>query len=456
MAAGTLAGTTLAGSAASRAKDRTGAEPPVGDDAAASEPIVEDDGEDEPFEERFPGLRVLERDPENAEAADRATYAKSITPRSEHYVRNHYPTPEIDADEWTIDLRGLGVDPVELSMDELRAEFETESVAHTMQCSGNGRAFLEPEIDGVSWTIGAVGTTVWTGTPLSAILERYGAETGDGTWLMVAGGDHPEGEDIFARSIPMAKVLEDCVLAYEMNGEPLSPEHGYPVRLVVPGWYGNNCVKWVAELEVLEKMHVGDEWDRYAEWQHESYRLLADGQEAEERERIADFGGDAYDTREQMDAEAAGEIDHAPYVYDQLVQSLIGYPGEDAALCVRPQDGRIEVVGVAWAGDDAVERVDVSIDGGDTWNDAEFFGSNLEPYGWRQFRYLWDADPGEYTLVSRATDEHGRTQPREVARADEGLLTIENDRFPWNRDGYCNNAYLPRGVDVTVEERSAE
>lgn len=410
------------------------------------EPYV--DHADEPFEERYPGLQVLEYDPENAEAAARETYTKPLTPSTEHYVRNHYPTPAINGEEWTIELRGMGIDGCrDLEMAALREEYPTESVTHTMQCSGNGRADFEPEVDGVQWTVGAVGTTVWTGTPLSAVLEAAGAKMEPDSWLVVAGGEHPQDEDVFARSLPMEKVLKDCLLAYEMNGEPLTPDHGYPVRLIVPDWFGNNCVKWVAELEVLEKMHAGEEWADYVEWQHNSYRMLATDQEPAEHNSI-----DEFDTRAQMDAEAAGEVDHAPYLYDQFIKSIIGYPGENATISSRDQDGRIEVVGVAWAGDDRVERVELSVDGGETWADAELVGEDLGPYAWRQFRYCWDAEPGEYALVSRATDEHGRSQPRDVAHADEELVTVENGRFPWNQGGYGNNAYLPHAVDVTVTD----
>jgi DMSO/TMAO reductase YedYZ molybdopterin-dependent catalytic subunit len=391
-------------------------------------------------------------DPENAEAASRSTYTKAIAPPEEHYVRNQYLTPEIDADKWTIELRGLGIDdPVELDAGTLREEYLTESVAHTMQCSGNGRAAFDPEVDGVQWTTGAVGTTVWTGAPLREILEVAGAEIGAGTWLMVAAGEHPDGEDVFARSIPMGKVLEDCILAYEMGGQPLTPDHGFPARLVVPGWFGNNCVKWVAELEVLGKMHGGEAWADYVGWQHESYRMLAPEQEPEEQESIEEF-----DTQAQMDAEAAGEIDYAPYLYDQFVKSIVGYPVQGATIEPRETDNRIKIVGVAWAGDDRVERVEVSVDGGKTWDDAGFFGEDLGPYGWRQFRYCWDPAPGAHTIVSRATDEHGRSQPRDLASAEEARLTIEDDRFPWNQEGYGNNAYLYHAVDVTVADDGCE
>jgi hypothetical protein len=198
-------------------------------------------------------------------------------------------------------------------------------------------------------------------------------------------------------------------------------------------------------------MHGGSAWTDYVGWQHESYRMLAPGQEPEERESIAEF-----DTQAQMDAEATGEIDHAPYLYDQFVKSIVGYPCDGEAVEPREADGRIEIVDVAWAGDDRVERVEISVDGGETWDDADFFGEDLGPYGWRQFRYCWDADPGEHTIASRATDEHDRSQPRDLASADEELLTVEDDRFPWNEEGYGNNAYLYHAVDVTVTDDGCE
>lgn len=445
LSTGVLASGALADTAgASRTTVDGGTASPVEKPAAGI-----DDPDHGPFEERFSGLSVVAWDPVNAEAADRSTYTRAITPPEEHYVRNNYEPPAIEADEWTIDLGGLGVEEGEIGMAELR-EFETESVAHTMQCAGDGRSFFEPEVDGTPWTIGALGTTVWSGVPVSTVLDEYGTDEEEGSWLMVAGGDHPEGEDVFARSIPTEKIREDCVLAYEMDGRPLPPEHGYPVRLIVPGWYGHNSIKWVAEIEVLDRIHGGEEWAQYTEWQHDDYRMFTAGRELGEQEDIDEF---EYDTRRAMDADAAGEIDYPPYIYDQLVQSVIGSPGEGDTVCPRPQDGCIEVLGVAWAGDDRVETVEVSTDGGDTWSEAEFFGPDRGRFAWRQFRYLWDASTGDHTVVSRATDEHGRSQPLEVAHRDEGLQTITDEKVPWNEGGACNSASIPRGVEVTVVER---
>ena len=399
------------------------------------------------LEERYPGLRILSPEPENAEAAARETYTTMITPAEEFYIRNHYPTPTIRENDWTVSLTGAVDEEVELTMEALKNSFPTETVFHTMQCSGNGRSYFEPQVGGNQWTFGAVGNAEWTGTPLSAVLEAYGADTSDGMWLSVMGGEAPEGEDIFTRSIPMQKVMEDCLLAYQMNGAPLPSDHGFPVRIVVPGWFGNNNVKWVDRLHVMDMMVFGDEWETedqrtYTHWQQYSYRIIPEEDDAAEQYESIDI----FDTREQM--EASDQIRNA-YLYDQLAKSIIGFPGEDSTVTRR--NGQVEVVGVAWAGDDAVETVEISADGGETWSEAEFVAPDLGTPSWRLFRYVWEPEPGEYTLYSRATDEQGRSQPATVSAPEDQLRGIENDQFPWNEDGYANTAYEPHGVSVTVE-----
>ncbi len=463
--AGLAAGVGLAGCGA----DEEPAEDPEPETDPEPEPEPEEGIERAPatrehLESTYPGLLIHTPAPENGEAESRETYTKFFTPREEHYIRNHYVAPVIDENEWTIDLHGLVDEDVEISMDEIRNDYSTETYAHVMQCGGNGRSEFDPEIAGNPWIFGAVGNAEWTGTPLREIMDEYGAETGDNMWLMIAGADEPEGERVFARSIPMSKVMEDCILAYEMNGEPMTAEHGFPVRLVVPGWFGNNNVKWVDEMEVMDHMMLGDDTDafydsswegdgmeQYMHWQQNSYRMKTQSQESVRVRQI-----DEFDTWEQMDMEARGERDVPAHIYDQVTKSLIGTPGEGATVSPRDADGMVEIIGVAWAGDDEVEEVEVSTDGGDTWENAEFFNEEMregyEPYAWRMFRYLWDPEEeGEYTLVSRATDEQGRTQPREISDIEDEQLTIEDDKFPYETGGYCLNAYYPHRVEVTIE-----
>ncbi|MFP4189184.1 MAG: molybdopterin-dependent oxidoreductase [Halobacteriales archaeon] len=429
-----------------------------------------DTGDDEPergtvayMEQKYPGLEILSPDPENAQAGSRGVYDNQfITPREDHFIRNHYLSPDVPAEDWTLTLV-MGDEEMEMSMEEIMDDYSTETVTHTMQCSGNGRSFFEPGVSGNQWHYGAVGNAEWTGTPLSEVLEDAGADTSDGMWLRATGGDNPEGEDYFTRSIPMEKVMEDCLLAYEMNGEPMSIEHGFPLRILVPGWYGCNNVKWLDEIEVMDTMVFGPDWEdrpeaytdpdmdydgdgqrTHTHWQQYAYRVVPDQDErALHYEEI-----DIFDTQEQM--ENTDEIRNA-YMYDQLVKSTIGAPGEDATI----ESGEYEVFGVAWAGDDSIETVEISPDGGETWVDAELVADEQDrggDYSWTMFRYMWEAEPGDYTLVSRATDDQGRTQPREIADPDEGLRGIEDDMYPWESGGYGMNAYMPHGVDVTVEE----
>ncbi|WP_411964816.1 sulfite oxidase [Haloferax sp. YSMS24] len=410
----------------------------------------EEEPEEPSLEEKYPGLEILSPEPENAQAASRSTYAGYITPNEEFYIRNHYVSPTIDESEWQVSLTGLVDSELELSMEEIKNSFGTDSVAHTMQCSGNGRSYFEPQVGGNQWSFGAVGNTVWTGTPISEILNAYGADTSAGNYLTVMGGEAPDGEDIFTRSIPMEKVMDDCLLAYEMNGSALPKEHGFPVRLLVPGWFGNNNVKWVDRMHVMDKMVIGEEWEDgdqrlYTHWQQYSYRIIPEQDDgAVQYESI-----DIFDTYEQM--QNTDEIRNA-YMYDQLVKSLIGYPGEGQTVAPSP-GGTIEVVGVAWAGEDGVDSVEVSTDGGETWGEAEFYGPAYTETAWRQFRYIWsDPSSGEHTLVSRATDSQGRAQPATISDPEEGLRGIQDDKFPWNEDGYANNAYMPHAITCTVEE----
>ena len=383
-------------------------------------------------------LRVLEADPENAEAGSREAFRDLLTSRANHYVRNHYPTPDIDASEWTMSVTGAGADG-ELTLAELREDYPTETVGHTMECSGNGRAFFEPEAGEHQWTVGALGTAVWTGTPVSAVLDDHGAE---GSWLAAMGGDAPEGEEVFCRSIPMAKIRADCLLAYGMNGEPLPPEHGFPVRLVVPGWFGNNSVKWVDRIHAMDGMVAGEEWAGYTKYQQESYRILAEGDEPAEHRSVEEF-----DTWAQM---RGGEVENA-YMFDQLVKSVIDRPADGATLSVEPGE-TVEITGAAWGGKDTIERVEVSADGGESWGDADLFEPALGRHAWRRFACGWRPEPGEHELLCRATDVVGRTQPATISSPDEGRRDIEDDEYPWNEKGYGNNAYRTLGITVTVEE----
>lgn len=373
-------------------------------------------------------------------AASRQTYANWLTPIEEHFVCHRNPIPEIDTESWSVSLTGLDRE-VTLPMSAIREEYPTVAIAHTMECAGNGRGQHEPETSSVQWDCEAVGTAIWTGTPLRSVLRTYGVTEADERWVTAIGSDSLD-EEVFARSIPLSKILDDCILAYEMNSQPLPPEHGFPVRLIVPGWYGVNNVKWVEELRIMDSMVTEGSLDRpgtHAQWQQASYRIYPEGREPAEHETI-----DEVDTEEQLESDV---VEH-PYTYDAMVMSLIGAP--EGSVELEPDGpGTVEILGVAWAGDDAIERVEISTDGGDTWNEAEIFGPDYSA-AWRLFSYDWAADPGTHTLMSRATDDCGRTQPTRISDPDEWSDALEKDAFPWNEGGYAANAYVPNGLEITV------
>ncbi|WP_265108800.1 sulfite oxidase [Halosolutus halophilus] len=371
-------------------------------------------------------------------AARRRTFANWLTPIEEHFVCHRNDIPDIDADAWSVALTGQVEG--DLSLADIREAYPTVAVAHTMECAGNGRGQHRPETGSVQWGFEAAATAFWTGTPVSSILREFGVESPDGKWLTAIGGDPADGDDVFARSIPLSKALDDCILAYEMNGEPLPREHGYPVRLIVPGWYGVNNVKWVEELRVMNSMVVEDSLDRdgeHAYWQQTAYRMHPEGVDPDSNETI-----ETVDTWAQLE----GAVEY-PYTFDATVMSVIGTPSGDEPVPVRGDD-TIEVRGVAWAGDDAVDRVEVSTDGGETWSDAELFGPEYSG-AWRLFRYEWNAEPGAYELLSRATDDLGRRQPATISGPDAWRDALD-DEFPWNEGGYAANAYEPNAVTVEL------
>ncbi|MDJ1434524.1 sulfite oxidase [Halostagnicola sp. A-GB9-2] len=372
-------------------------------------------------------------------AAERRTFVNWLTPIEEHFVCHRNDIPDIDRDAWIVSLTGqIGGD---ISMSDIEDEFPTVAVAHTMECAGNGRGQHRPETGSVQWGFEAAATAFWTGTPISSILRKHGVESADEKWMTAIGGDPADGDDVFARSIPLAKALEDCLLAYEMNGEQLPREHGYPIRLIVPGWYGVNSVKWVEELRITNSMVTEGSLERpgeHAFWQQESYRIHPEGVEPETNETV-----ETVDTWEQLE----GAVDH-PYTFDANVMSVVGIPDGKAPVTV-PADGTVDVRGVAWAGDDAVSGVEISTDGGESWDDAELFGPDY-PRAWRLFRFDWDAEPGTHVVVSRATDELGRRQPAKISEPDAWRDALENDDFPWNEGGYAANAYEPNAVEVEI------
>jgi DMSO/TMAO reductase YedYZ molybdopterin-dependent catalytic subunit len=315
-----------------------------------------------------------------------------LTPPGLHYLLIHYDIPVLDPASWRLRVGGLVQMPVELSLDELRAlPARTERV--TLECAGNGRARLEPRPVSQPWLVEAVGTADWTGVPLRTVLDATGLDP-SAVELVFTGADHgiERGvEQDYQRSLTVDQALgAEVLLAYEMNGAPLPPQHGYPLRLVVPGWYGMAHVKWLVGIEAVAEAFTGFQ-------QTVAYRLRQD----------------ADDPGEPVQRIAPRALLVPPGFPDFMSRTRV----------VRP--GPVPLSGRAWSGRAPVVRVEVSADGGQSWADAELEPERGHRWAWRRFTHEWTATPGRYVLCARATTADGETQPIEQS---------------WNRGGFANNA----------------
>ncbi|OLC58840.1 MAG: hypothetical protein AUH85_00115 [Chloroflexi bacterium 13_1_40CM_4_68_4] len=327
---------------------------------------------------RDAALVVLSEEPLNAETRLSAMNGP-VVPTPRFYVRSHFAIPH--GPERLV-VAGAVRSPQTLTLEEIRALPE-RTLTVTLECAGNGRASFEPRVRGEQWGLGAVGTAEWKGTALRTVLERAGP-TRSAIEVLCAGADAGDVPDLgrgaaFERSLPLTKALhEDTLLAYEMNGEPLSSEHGAPLRLIVPGWYGMASVKWLSRLTLLTRPFRGFfQRDRYV-------------------------------------------IDGRPLTA-MATRAIIASP-QDGDVLVR---GSQVVRGYAWAGETPVLSVELSVDGGASWDRAELLGEP-RPYVWREWTYSWDArDPRAVTLLARAYDANGHGQPDQARR---------------NRLGYANNS----------------
>ena len=310
-----------------------------------------------------------------------------VTPNPLFFVRNHFPPPDIDVATWRLRIEGCVEHTTEWSLEELMALPE-RSVFATVECAGNGRSFLEPRVPGVPWGAGAIGHAEWTGVPVSVLLDR--AKVKPETLEILFEGadrgtepDHPEPMP-FARSLPLQKALHpDTLLAYRMNGEVLEPSHGAPVRLFVPGWYGVASVKWLNRVVALDRSFRGY-------FQTKKYTIQR---------------------RTQTGVETV-------IVGPMAVKSEIIRPRQGDALGL----GANRIVGLAWAGEDAIADVAVSVDDGRTWEKVRLVGPQA-PYSWTLWEYIWEiAEPGQYTLLARATSSSGRVQPRIYDPLNSGYM----------------------------------
>jgi len=314
----------------------------------------------------------------------------TVTPPGLHYVLTHYDIPVVDPTTWRLSIGGHVRRPLQLSLEELRA-LPRITVTVTLECAGNGRALLSPRPVSQPWLLEAVGTAEWTGVPLASILDRASPGVGavDVSFRGMDRGVEDGRTQNFERGLSLAEAsAPGVVVADEMNGRPLPAQHGFPLRLVVPGTYGMASVKWLDLITVHDRSFEGYQ-------NATAYRLRA------------------------------SEDDPGEPLSRMSPRALVIPPGvpefPSRVRHVRP--GRVTLRGRAWSGWGRVIRVDVSDDGGRSWAKAAV-GEPPGPYAWAPWAFEWDVGEGEHELCCRATDETGRTQPLEPS---------------WNAGGYANN-----------------
>lgn len=331
-------------------------------------------------------------------------FSDYITPIEHFFVRTHVYVPTVDLSKWQLEVGGNVNTPLTLTMAELRRMPSVELIAVT-ECAGNGRAFFDPPVPGLQWSTGSVGNGRWRGVRLADVLKRAGIKASS-VEVLFDGADVPLGTmQDFRRSITVKKALdENTLLAYEMNGETLPVKHGFPLRVIAPGWASDSWVKWVTSIQVLDKEFGGF-------WMKSAYRR-------------PDF---------PMAPGTAMPADQMKPVTSLHVRSVIASPVDGGAT----QPGKpMTIRGVAWTGDAGpVTSVQVSVDNGRSWRLAELQSTQFTEFGWRQWQFGWTPrDEGYYTIIARASDANGNTQP----------LSQE-----WNPSGYGWNVVARVGVAVT-------
>jgi DMSO/TMAO reductase YedYZ molybdopterin-dependent catalytic subunit len=350
----------------------------------------------------LPDLVIREREPQNFES-NFSALDSFITANDQFYVRNHFAVPQIDPKSWRLKVEGAVKEPIELAYDELlRMPVIAKPV--TLECAGNGRVFLTPKVDGAQWQLGAVGNANWAGVSLSSILDRAGVNA-EAVDVILEGADagdvskpsRPAKPFHFARSVPLELARNGGILlAYKMNDQPLPEAHGYPLRAIVPGWYGMASVKWLSRIVVSDRSFQGFfQTVDYAYWQHVN-----------------------------------GSPIRVP-VTTMQVKAQIARPtfGE-----VVPKSSQYRISGAAWGGSAPISKIEVSTDGGKHYSPAKLTGDPVQN-AWRLWEFPWTtpSSAGKVTLLAKATDSNGITQP------------LERDK---DRENYMINHVLPIEVYI--------
>ena len=324
-----------------------------------------------------------------------------ITPTKSFYVRTHFPIPKIDKNKWRLRIEGEVEKPFEINYDGL-LKLESNKIAATLECAGNNRNFLEPKVKGVQWGLGAVGNAAWTGVPLPILLDRAKVKP-TAREVILEGADRgkledpksPAGDLNFARSIPLEKA-NDVLLAYKMNDVDLPPEHGFPLRAIVPGWYAMASIKWLQRIIVTDRPFNG-----------------------------------YYQTLDYAFWKRRGDNAELVPLSEMQIKAEIAQPSEGETV---PANSNVRVHGAAWTSNGEITKVEISSDDEATWNEAKLLGES-KPDAWRLWEWSWKtpARSGKATLTARATDSNGQTQPTE--------------RDP-DRGTYMINHLLPITVEV--------
>jgi len=347
------------------------------------------------------GMIIREKEPLNLEMPF-GSLDGFITPVDRFFVRSHFPIPQIDVKTWRLKVEGEVERPLELMLHELK-KMESHTIPVTLECAGNGRAFLAPQADGAQWERGAVSNAEWTGVLLADVLRLAGVKDSVKE-VIFEGADSgeikeppgPSGKIHFLRSMSLRKAKENVLLAFRMNGEELPPAHGWPLRVIVPGWYGMASVKWLT-------------------------RIVASTQP---------FSG-YYQTIEYAYWEGGPNAPTLVPITEMQVKAQIARPG----FADRVQSGSIyQVSGAAWTTSAEIRKVEISTNGGATWHNTQLLGEPVRN-AWRLWKYEWrvPAKLGKVILIARATDSEGRTQP---AGRD------------CNRGSYIVNHQIPIEVEV--------
>lgn len=327
-----------------------------------------------------------------------------VTPLNRLFVRNNVSPPNAsimaDPDAWVVEVQGVGK-PQSFTVADLKT-MGLQALPMVLQCSGNGRAYFQHKPGGTQWQVGAAGCVVFTGVPVKAVVEALGGVANGMVYMTGTGGEEiPAGLDpntvMVERSVPL-EAMQDAILAWEVNGEPLPLAHGGPLRLIVPGYTGVNSVKYLKRLAFTKEQSM-------ASIQQNSYRMTDIGVKG-----AATF----------------------PAVWQMPPKSWITSPSSPDAPV---KAGKVVIAGLAMGGVDAATKIEVSLNGGKDWQEAQFVGPDLGKYAWRQFAFQANLKPGSYNLACRTTNAKGETQP-----ADR----VENNR------GYNNNSWRDHMVTINV------